>query len=337
MKKSLLLPVFFLCLLLLFGCRSANENERGPTYKEINLVSDQRLYVSAMFSDKVVVIDLTTGTVEAEKEVGETPYGLALDRKGNQLLVACSLSNEVWCLDLTTLETNAVIAVDKLPAYISVDEENRRAYVGNSGSDNISVIDLDTLVETDRIQVGKSPVNLEQLPGNRMAVTLHDEGTMIIIDLEKREVQSTHNISPLAVGLAFDAHRQLIYSGGHGLHEDNNMIRIHSLTDLDDVRQMETPLMPIYLKLTPDGSKLLSLYHRIDQLFVFDTATGELLGELNTGKLPFSIALWDNGQRGAIANMDSNEVQIVDIEDLDTVKFIKVLEGPACLAVLDLS
>lgn len=337
MRKTWLIFLIPVCLLFMTACQFQAESETAPVTQDINLVSEQRLYVSAMFTDKVVVIDLEAGTIEAEKDVGETPYGMALDRIGNLLLVACSLANEVWCLDLSTLETKAVITVDRLPAYISVHEENRRAYVGNSGSDTISVIDLDTHEEITRIKVGKTPVNLEQLPGNRLAVTLHDEAVMAIIDLDNQQVLSTHEISVRPAGLAFDAERELIYTGGHGSYEDNNMVRIHSLADLSDVRQIETPLMPIYLELTPDGAKLLSLYHRIDQLFVIDTSTGEILGEVNTGKLPFSTAVWDDGQMAAIANMDSNEIQIVDVEHFDTLKFIKVLEGPACMAVLDLS
>lgn len=337
MRKILWIVCLSFLLLFLTGCRSQTENEAGPVAQEINLDSEKRLYVSAMFTDKVVVVDLETGSVEAEQNVGETPYGLALDRKRNQLLVACSLSNEVWCLDLSTLETKAVIEVGRLPAYISIDEEQRRAYVGNSGSDTISIIDLDTHEEIAKIQVGKTPVNLEKLPDNRLAVTLHDEAVMAIVDLENLQVVSTHAISVRPAGMAFDARRGLIYTGGHGAYEDNAVVRVHAVADFNDVRQIETPLMPIYLELTPDGNKLLSLYHRIDQLFVIDTSTGEILGEVNTGKLPFSTVLWDDGQMAAIANMDSNEIQIIDVEHFDTLKFIKVMEGPACMAVLDLT
>ncbi|HHW06892.1 MAG TPA: hypothetical protein GXX34_05075 [Clostridia bacterium] len=335
MKRILSVVVILGCLFLSTACGTRSGGDAPPVQQPVQLTSERRLYVSAMFTDKVVVIDLDSLAIEAEQRVGETPYGLAVDRAGNQLLAACSLSNEVWCLDLTTLETKAVIAVDRLPAYITIDEEKRRAYVGNSGSDTVSVIDLDAHREIDRIQVGKAPVNLALLPDRRLAVTLHDEGTMAMIDLDNLEVVSRHPIAGNAVGLAFDSRQELIYTGGHGLLEDNNIVRIHPLRDPDNVGQLETPLMPIYLELTPDGSKLLSLHHRINQLFVIDPATGVMLGEMNAGKSPFSTAIWDDGRMAAVANMDSNEVQIVDLEHFDTVKFIKVLEGPACMVVLD--
>jgi len=335
MKRILFLCLVLISLLVASGCRANSKAETPPEQPPVHLTGLPRLYVSAMYTDKVVAIDLENYEVLAEQGVGEAPYGLALDRAGNQLLVACSLSSEIWCLDLTTLEKKAVIPVDRWPAYIAVDEEAREAYAGNSGSDTISVIDLDTYREIARVKVGKTPVNVQVLPERRLAVTLHDEGMLALMDLENLQVVSRHPIAGKAAGLAWDGRQELLYTGGHGWQEDNNIVRIHPLANLEVPGQIETPLMPIYLQLTPDGSKLMTLHHRLNQLFVTDVTTGQVLGEMNTGKTPFSTALWDEGRMAAVANMDSNEVQIVDLEHFDTLKFIKVLEGPAGMAVLD--
>ena len=69
------------------------------------------LYVANGRSKTVSVIDLASGEVTANVEVGERPWGLALSFDGSRLYTANGPSNDVTVLDTETLEIVARIEV----------------------------------------------------------------------------------------------------------------------------------------------------------------------------------------------------------------------------------
>ena len=73
------------------------------------------LYVANGRSKTVSVVDLASGEVTANVEVGERPWGLALSFDGSLLYTANGPSNDVTVLDTETLEIVTRIPVGASP------------------------------------------------------------------------------------------------------------------------------------------------------------------------------------------------------------------------------
>ena len=78
-------------------------------------VDARTLYVANGRSKTVSVVDLASGEVTANVEVGERPWGLALSFDGSLLYTANGPSNDVTVLDTETLEIVARIPVGASP------------------------------------------------------------------------------------------------------------------------------------------------------------------------------------------------------------------------------
>ena len=88
----------------------------GSRSMGVALSPDARtLYVANGRSKTVSVVDLGSGEVTANVEVGERPWGIALSFDGSLLYTANGPSNDVTVLDTETLEVVARIPVGASP------------------------------------------------------------------------------------------------------------------------------------------------------------------------------------------------------------------------------
>ena len=78
------------------------------------------------------------------------------------------------------------------------------------------------------------------------------------------------------------------------------------------------------LKFTPDGKQVLVTSLRTGDLFVYNTATHELVKKLNTGKGAAGILVDDGGSRAFIGCTADNYVAVVDMKTLEVTGHIAV-------------
>ncbi|OEH85047.1 hypothetical protein BHU72_05400 [Desulfuribacillus stibiiarsenatis] len=340
-RKKLLIVMLVISLLFIgTACgtkdtaKSTTNNPQQEEWAPLNptpITYNERLYVTAMNEDKVVAIDLATGKVTSEQRVGKKPYGIAVDKDRNQLLIACALSNEVWFLDLDTFDILHKVTVGRIPALIITEEAQNRAYVSNSGADTVSIIDLTSREVIGEIVTGKSPYNLEILPNNRLAVTNHDAGTLVIIDLTTLQILDTFETVPKSSGLAYDIQSDRIYSGGHGVQDDADEVFIFDLTNKEKLGVIPTSDMPAALELA--DPYLYILLHETKEIVAIDVKKDNTeVARFATGEYPFALTTVGEFTKVAVTNMDSNSIQIFDVKKQNEISNIAITGGPVGLA-----
>ena len=328
------------CILSVLGCSkketiiiNSGSNIQQAKQEIVNepINSPARLYVTAMMDDKVMAIDIDSGEIISEQNVGSKPYGIAIDYKNRQLVVVCALANEVWFLDADTLAVLGKTEVGKIPALVTIDDLERKAYVSNTVGDAISVIDLDLRTELKQIVTGKSPYNIAVLPNRQLAVLNHEDGNLVRVDLTDGHIIETYEAVQKASGMAVDLKREVIFSGGHGAEDDGREIFVHNLREQNLSSKIDTGGMPSAMMIF--GDRLYVLLHESEQLVVLDIKEGiHEINRFSTEKYPFTVESLDNGKKIAVTNMDSDSIQIFDSTDGYAVSRLDVPGGPVGIA-----
>jgi len=107
----------------------------------------QRLYVTQLEADAVIVISTVDHSLIGTLAVGENPQWIGLDLVRNKGFVSNEGDDTVSVLDLATDTVGLTpIPVGAEPLTVTVHEVSARAYVYNAGDRTISVID--TIAET---------------------------------------------------------------------------------------------------------------------------------------------------------------------------------------------
>lgn len=107
----------------------------------------QRLYVTLLEADAVMVISTVDHSVIDTLAVGDTPQWIGLDLVRNKGFVSNEADDSISVVDLATNTVGLTpISVGAEPLTVTVHQASARAYVYNAGDGTISVID--TIAET---------------------------------------------------------------------------------------------------------------------------------------------------------------------------------------------
>jgi YVTN family beta-propeller protein len=166
-------------------------------------------------SDRVMVLDATTG-----KSVGEIPgtegvHGIALAADLERGFTSNGKSNSVTAFDLRTLERIKDIGVDgQNPDMILYEPVRHRVFVFNGRSGNVDVIDARTLAPVATIALEGKPELAASDARGRVFVNIEDKARLALIDGASLKVAASWSLAPCEepTGLAIDARRERLFA-----------------------------------------------------------------------------------------------------------------------------
>ncbi len=103
----------------------------------------------------------------------------------------------------------------------------------------------------------------------------------------------------------------------------------HSRADMAAARAAAVEYKtPFNLAVSPDGQRLYVACEASDALAVVDTASREVVDEIEVGNLPHGVCLSPDGGRAYVSNRGDDTVTVVDLEELEVVDTIAVGDEP---------
>jgi YVTN family beta-propeller protein len=126
-----------------------------------------RLFAACEASNSLIVVDIESGNVLAEIEVGTEPHFVLLSPDGTQAYVSNRGSDDVSVVDVQTLRVTTTIAVGDEPHEMATNEAGTILYVANAGTYDVSVVDLATKSEAKRLAASRGPWGAALSPNGR--------------------------------------------------------------------------------------------------------------------------------------------------------------------------
>jgi YVTN family beta-propeller protein len=122
------------------------------------------VYVTNYSSDSVTVLDASTDSVIATITVGSRPQGVAVDPKGEFVVIAHYLGDSIGVIDAQGNTFQGELPVGDGPLGLTIDSSGTRLYVANSQDGTVSGIDLVGGLGIGTIPVGGSPQSVSVDP-----------------------------------------------------------------------------------------------------------------------------------------------------------------------------
>ena len=165
-------------------------------------VNPTAAYVTNEGSNTVSVIDTSTNTVLATVNVGTSPHGVAVTPDGKKAYVSNFAGNTVSVIDTSTNTVAATVSVNN-PNGIAVNPTGTKVYVVNWLDSRISVIDTSTNTVTDTVNTGSGPNDIIVNPaGTKVYVTNYYSNSVSVINTATNTVITTVNVGTSPGGVA---------------------------------------------------------------------------------------------------------------------------------------
>jgi YVTN family beta-propeller protein len=296
------------------------------------------LYVAVAESNRLVAIDLETGTVQRSWRVGAAPF--ALVRNPTRPLLHVATLAGLTTFDPTTGQIVGHIAARLLgnwPTQVAVDPTGRRLYVQGVTERQADTETYGVLVFDLEQQRLANPVG-----DGGQAVAVHPDGSRLYVSgggvvqaiaseghrlLAEADLRPQHTARALGVAPSGD---RIYVAGTAG-------VEVLDAITLRPVGQILLPRTQMALALAQDQSRLYTLSNReegdgIDEVTVMDPRAALVLTRFPVGGAPYSLALDDRGDRLFVANSLSNTVSIIDTTSYRELLEIPVGQRPVALA-----
>ena len=347
MVKSFKL-VFCVFLVSLFGagCSSGESDSSGDGGVPLAYVTNQK--------GNITVLDLESLEVVGEIDVeGKGPRGVGITPDGKTIVVANVDGGDISLIDRESGAIKKHIQIGENPefvrvignrAYISFEpaslggpppkpgsEEAKRLEEQREEDDEepakIAVVDLEAGIVVKEITGGMETEGIELSPDqSKLIITNEADENITVHDVETGALLKT--ISTIEYG---HRPRGIKASPDGGMYigsiEYGNHLVIMN-KDFEVINSVETGEVPYGISFSRDGSKLYVALAKGKALQVFDTNTWEELGRGVTGKRCWHFTFTPHDTKILVACGRSDEVVVLDAEDLTVLKRITGLAMP---------
>lgn len=243
------------------------------------------------------------------------------------LVVANKSGDSVSFIDLDRGREAARVAVGRAPHELAVSPDGRTVLVGEYGPEDdhgrtVAILDLATASLVGRIDVGPDsrPHSIAFLPGgDRAVVTLQDQDTLALLDLESRTVARTlptGGRESHMVRLSPDGRRAYVTSRlGEGT------LSILDLEGESPTRVIETGAGAEGLAVTPDGREVWVLDREAGTISIVDTDRAVVVERIPSRMQSNRIAISSAGE-AILTNGTSGQafVQYLNLLDVSSRK-----------------
>lgn len=201
----------------LAGCTASPSVHADPVLRELRRIdlpgvrgridhmaldaSTGRLYVAALGSDSVQIVDLGTGSVIGKLTGLREPQGVLVVPGDRRVLVTNGEAEHVSVFDTSTLQLLARIPVPEDSDNIRQEDRGARAWVGcgSGGGSRLVAIDPAKAKVVEQIELPDHPESFQlEHEGKRIFVNVPRAGTVVSVDRASGETVATWSLPALA-------------------------------------------------------------------------------------------------------------------------------------------
>jgi YVTN family beta-propeller protein len=302
-----------------------------------------KLYVTNSAGDDIHVIDLRTFKVGGVIRTGALPHGAAASGDGRRLFTTVESDHTLRVIDTATDREVKSVRLSGLPNQCATTPDGRFVGVPIRGGDSVDIVDVaqGKVVKNLPVKVPHNCYNARR--NDHIFVTSMGGHTVNLIDLKTLSYLAEIPVGGVPRPLAVTRDEQTLYCALSDLHgfviadiPQRKVVRTVELPPLPPGVRFPVPHTPTHgLELTPDEKELWVTSCGTDTVYVFDTASGRIVGKVAVGKGPNWVTFSPDGRYCCVSNVLGDEVSILDVAKRQEVARVKVGKQPKRLVVVN--
>lgn len=302
-------------------------------------------------TDTVHLIDPATQSIVAEIKGIPVNHGVAAAPDGSRLYVSSEATFTLDVVDTASLAVTAEIPLAGRPNNIAIGKDGRYVYVGiMQDPGGVDVIDTSTLQNVRHIDSGARVHNvyvtadgkhlvLSMFTGaNNLAVYNTETEQLEFAMYPPRDDTDLEGIRPLAFETNPDGSTRRIFvqiSDLHGFAVVDFATRMETqVIALPEIPEAERDPGPFTrapshgLGVAPDGKTLWVTSRVNSRAYVYSLPDLQLRGEVGVGSHPDWVTFTPDSRFAYIANGNSNDVSVIDVQAMKELVRLPVGEAP---------
>jgi YVTN family beta-propeller protein len=302
-----------------------------------------KLYVTNSEGNQIHVIDLRTFQVIGQISTGDHPHGAAASADGRRFFTSIESDHTLRVIDTATDRILKSITLSGLPNQCAVTPDGKYVGVPIRGGDSVDIVDLaqGKVVKNLPVKVPHNCYNSRR--NDHLFVTSMGAHKVYWIDLATLSYRGEIPVGGVPRPLAVTHDEQTLYCALSDLHgfviadiPKQKVVQTIQLPALPPGVQFPVPHTPTHgLELTPNEKELWVTSCGTDLVYVFDTASKEIVGKVGVGKGPNWVTFTPDGKYCCVSNVLSDDVSILEVATRRQVARVKVGKLPKRLVAVD--
>ncbi|MDX1801206.1 MAG: YVTN family beta-propeller repeat protein [Marinobacter sp.] len=290
-------------------------------------------YVTNEKDNNLSVIDLDSLTVVNTIPVGQRPRGILLSKDQSRLYICASDSDTVQVFDLKTGKVVDTLPSGEDPEQFALHPDNKHLYIANENDAVVTVVDVDSKVVTGQVDVGVEPEGMAVSPDGRWAVATSETSSMLHwIDTATYKITKNFVVDQRPRHVEFSKDGKTLWASS----EIGGTVTIVDTDALKEIKKLSfhirgvnpDKIQPVGIALTSDGRYAFVALGPANHVAVVDARTYEILDYLLVGKRVWHMAFNHDESLLLTTNGVSGDVSVIDVNDLNVTKSIKVGRYP---------
>lgn len=296
------------------------------------------LLVVSKGEDKLGFYDTDTGALLGSADTGRDPREVVLSPDHRRAFVSDfgDIKNTISVFDVGKRSLIRRIEVKQIygPHGLAMTDDGKSLFVTFEKSRAVARLDPASGEVVNTIKVGmKGSHYLVLSPDDSVLYVANGvDNNITLIDVAagtvKRHILA--GIHPEGMALAPDGSELWV-----GVQGTNEVVIIDVADTMRQVDRLHCPGSPTRLEFTPDGSRVAVTCSTMDQMFVFDANTRDVVTRIDTGRTPFDLEIGPAGEFAYVAFAADGRIGVLDLEKLEFVRDFKTLDVPAGLAYFE--
>jgi YVTN family beta-propeller protein len=275
----------------------------------------QLAVVGEMGSNQISLISTATNKRVGEPvPAGREPSSVAITPDGKFAYVADFAGESVSVIETGLRRNVATIeGVGEGPFGIAITPDGKYAYVTDRTGDEVAVISTLTRKVVKSIKVGEGPTGIAISPTGKFAYVADDADSQVqVINTETMTIAG----ESIKVG---EGPMGIEFTQGGTAYVVDQLGKAVSAINTATSKVTPIPLgaeseRPRGITISPDGTEAFVVDPGAGLIFVIDTSTNKVTGEIEVEGEPQEVAFAANGKTVYVTESEPNQVQAIDVE-----------------------
>lgn len=255
----------------------------------------------------------------------------------NYAYVANEGSNSVSVIDVSTNVVTSTIPVGNVPVPIAITPDGSYVYVGNEGDNTISVISvaMNEVIKTiEGLPIGDEPGGMAITPNGEYLYVAGGNTVVTVVKTSTNQIDTSITVagSNALKAVAITPNGDYAYVADQGAYKVF-VIAIATNTVTATIT-LPNNYLPEIIAITPDGAyAYVTLAGSANKVYVIETANNTVVANIPVGTGPVGVAITPDGTYAYVANINSNDLSVIQVSDNTVVTTIDLAGSPSPRAV----